>query len=204
MSDNKGLLLVISGPSGAGKSTVISRMRALRDDTVFSVSVTTRAPRPGETDGVDYFFISRERYDAMVSQDALLEHAVYAGNGYGTPAAFVDEQIAAGRVVILDIEVQGAAAVMAARRDAVTVFLCPPSLEELERRLRGRGTDSEEKILDRLSIARTEYRRIPHYQHLVINDDPDRAARELDAVVTAALCRTELQLHRIMEGELTL
>ena len=186
---NKGLLLILSGPSGAGKSTVISRLVKLRDDIRFSVSATTCAPRPGETDGKDYYFKSREEFSRMVEQDAFLEHAEYVGNCYGTPAAPVDENLNAGYTVLLDIEVQGAEQVMSRRPDAVSVFLCPPSLDELERRLRGRGTDDEAKILGRLDAARREYDRMDMYTYIVINDDVDKAARELDAILTAEACR---------------
>ena len=140
--NNKGVLVIVSGPSGAGKSTIISRVSKLRSDIRFSVSATTRAPREGEVDGVNYYFKTQEEFWEMIKADAFLEHAEYVGNSYGTPTAPVDENIAAGFTVILDIEVQGAAQIMEKRPDAVTVFLCPPSLEELERRLRSRGTDS--------------------------------------------------------------
>lgn len=186
---NNGLLVVLSGPSGAGKSTVISRLVELRDDIRFSVSATTRAPRPGEEDGKHYYFKSREEFSRMVEQEAFLEHAEYVGNCYGTPAAPVDENLAAGFNVLLDIEVQGAEQVMNRRPDAVSVFLCPPSLDELERRLRGRGTDDEARIQGRLEAARREYGRIDMYTYIVINDDVDKAAAELDAILTAEACR---------------
>ena len=186
---NKGQLLILSGPSGAGKSTVISRLVELRDDIRFSVSATTRAPRPGEEDGKHYYFKSREEFARMVEDEAFLEHAEYVGNCYGTPVAPVDENLMDGFNVLLDIEVQGAEQVMGRRPDAVSVFLCPPSLAELERRLRGRGTDDESKIQGRLEAARREYSRIDMYTYIVINDDVDKAARELDAILTAEGCR---------------
>ena len=178
-----GQLFVISGPSGAGKSTVIGKMMAHRDDVSFSVSVTTRAPRPGEGDGVDYYFVTRERYDELVREGGLLEHAVFAGNGYGTPRQPVLETLASGRHVLLDIEVQGAAQVKEAMSDTVTIFLAPPTLEELERRLRGRGTESDEKIRQRLDTARRELPLAKNYDYQVVNDDPDRAAAELSAIL---------------------
>lgn len=186
---NKGLLIILSGPSGAGKSTVITRLVKLRDDIRFSVSATTRAPRPGEVDGEAYYFKTREEFDRMIREDAFLEHAEYVGNCYGTPAAPVDENLEAGYNVLLDIEVQGAGQVMAHRPDAVSVFLCPPSMVELERRLRGRGTDDEAKIRGRLDAARREYASLSMYTYIVINDDADQAARELDAIITAEGCR---------------
>lgn len=197
MKNEKGVLVIVSGPSGAGKSTVISRVSQWRDDIRFSVSATTRAPRPGEIDGKDYYFKTQEEFFNMVTADAFLEHAEYVGNSYGTPAAPVDENLEAGYSVILDIEVQGAAQVMEKRPDAVSIFLCPPSLEELERRLRGRGTDSEEKIRDRLMAAHREYAQAHKYSYIIINDDADTAVRELDAIITAEKCRSKY----ILEGD---
>ena len=198
---NDGLLVILSGPSGAGKSTVISRLMQLRDDIRFSVSATTRTPRPGEEDGVAYYFKTREEFFAMIENDEFLEHAEYVGNCYGTPSAPVDENISAGYTVLLDIEVQGAMQIMEKRADAVSIFLCPPSLEELEKRLRGRGTDSEEKIQCRLETARREYAHISRYNYLVINDDAEIAAKELDAVITAEKCRVYKRLKYVIEGE---
>ena len=198
--NNKGVLVIVSGPSGAGKSTIISRVSQLRPDIRFSVSATTRDPRPGEIDGVDYYFKTQEEFWEMIKLDAFLEHAEYVGNSYGTPAAPVDNDLSQGYNVILDIEVQGAAQVMEKRPDAVSVFLCPPSLEELERRLRGRGTDSEEKIRDRLMAAHREYAQAHKYSYIIINDDADTAVRELDAILTAERCRSKF----ILEGDNTL
>ncbi len=200
MKRERGILIVLSGPSGAGKSTVISALLKCRDDIRFSVSATTRQPRPGEVDGKDYFFRSRDEFMRMIGQGAFLEHAEYVGNHYGTPAAPVEEDLNAGFNVLLDIEVQGAAQVMKKRPDAVSVFLCPPSLTELERRLRGRGTDPEEKIKCRLETAREEYKMAGNYTYIVVNDDAQTAAAELDAIITAGLCRSELRLGTILEG----
>lgn len=201
MENEKGLLVIVSGPSGAGKSTVITKLSKLRPDIRFSVSATTRLPRPGETDGRDYWFKTREEFFNMVKADAFLEHAEYVGCCYGTPAGPVDENLLAGYNVLLDIEVQGAAQVMEKRPDAVSVFLCPPSMAELERRLRGRGTDSEEKIRDRLMAAHREYGQIRKYGYIVINDDADKAVRELDSIITAEKCRGGKRLQYLMEGE---
>ena len=152
----KGKLFVISGPSGAGKSTVVFKAMKGRDDLCFSTSVTTRAPRPGETDGKEYFFVDHARFLDMVKNDELLEHAEYVSNFYGTPRAYVEEQMALGKNVLLDIEVKGARQVHEKMPGAVMIFVVPPSLQELERRLRGRGTDSGEAIEGRLIRARQE------------------------------------------------
>ena len=184
---SKGKLLVLSGPSGAGKSTVGSKLMERRGDVCFSVSATTRAPRPGEQDGVNYFFVTRERFEEMVRTGELLEHAEYVGNCYGTPRAYVEQRLEAGYNVILDIEVQGARQVMEAAREAVLVFLIPPTLAELERRLRARGTESDEVIRGRLERAKEECRS-DFYRYIVINDDADTAAKELDAIITAEQC----------------
>ena len=185
----KGKLIVLSGPSGAGKSTVVFKAIENRDDVCFSTSVTTRAPRPGETDGKEYFFIDWDRYREMVDRDELLEHAEYVTNGYGTPRAYVEQQLEAGLNVLLDIEIQGARQVKEKMPEAVLIFVAPPSLEELERRLRGRGTDSEEAIVGRLQRARQEYAEADFYDYLIVNDRVDKAAHELNAIMDAARCR---------------
>ncbi len=191
MTDRKGKLIVVSGPSGAGKSTVIARLMQRRQDVCFSVSATTRDPRPGEVNGVDYFFVSWEEFDDMIERDELLEHAEYVGNCYGTPRSYVESKQHEGMNVILDIEVQGARQIRDRVPEAVKIFILPPSLQSLEQRLRGRGTDAEEMIHSRLVRARAEYREANFYDYIVINDEPDRAASEMDAIITAELCRYE-------------
>ena len=185
----KGKLFVISGPSGAGKSTVVFKAMQGRDDLCFSTSVTTRSPRPGETDGKEYFFVDHARFLDMVKKDELLEHAEYVSNFYGTPRAYVEEQMASGKNVLLDIEVKGARQVHEKMPEAVMIFVVPPSLQELERRLRGRGTDSGEAIEGRLIRARQEYAEADFYHYLLINDDADLAAARLSAIIDAEHCR---------------
>ena len=180
---SKGNLFVISGASGVGKSTVLKKVMAARDDLRFSVSATTRSPRPGEQDGVNYYFVSRERFHEMVENGEMLEHAEFVGNCYGTPKAPVLEKLKAGITVILDIEVQGAMQVMKAMPEAVTVFFMPPSLEVLEQRLRSRGTESEEVISQRLETAKTELQYAERYDYQVINDVAERAACELSDII---------------------
>ena len=179
----RGKLLVVSGPSGTGKSTVIAVLMKQMEGLEFSVSATTRAPRQGERDGIDYFFVTRERFDEMVENDELLEHATFVNNSYGTPRSQVEQRLEQGITVILDIEVQGAAQVKEKMPEAVTVFLAPPSLEVLEQRLRGRGTESEETIRQRLQTAEKEMLLAPTYDYTVINYDPDQAANEIRSVL---------------------
>ena len=185
----KGKLIVISGPSGAGKSTVVYKAIEGREDVCFSTSVTTRKPRPGEVDGREYFFVDPDRFKEMVENDELLEHAEYVANSYGTPRAYVEEKLEAGLNVLLDIEVQGARQVHEKMPDAVKIFIIPPSLETLEKRLKGRGTDTERAIEARLIRARQEYQEADFYDYLIINDDADKAAKELSAIILAEHCR---------------
>lgn len=186
----KGRLFIVSGPSGCGKSTVLGEVFKRRERLYFSVSATTRAPRPGERDGVEYFFIDEERFDEMVEKDRFLEHARYAKCSYGTPRAPVEEKLEAGFDVILDIEIQGAAQVKTRMPEAVSVFIAPPSLAELERRLRSRGTESAERIALRLETAKTELGQAEHYDHIVVNDDYVRAAGELIEIINSYTERT--------------
>lgn len=184
----KGKLIVVSGPSGAGKGTVISRMMEKRNDVCFSISVTTRKPRNYEVDGREYFFVELDRFDEMIANDELLEHAQFVANNYGTPRAYVQQKLDEGLNVILDIEIQGARQVASKMPDAVKVFIVPPSLDELERRLRGRGTETDRAISARLNRAREEYSEADFYDYLVINDNIDTAADQLSAIITASHC----------------
>ena len=184
-----GKLIVLSGPSGVGKSTIVSRAMEKRSDICFSTSVTTRKPRSGEIDGKDYFFIEQAAFDAMVENDELLEHASYVSNSYGTPRAYVEKQLSNGMNVVLDIEVQGARQIHEKLPEAVFVFILPPSLNELERRLRSRGTDTDETICARLDRARQEMQEAHFYDYMVVNNEIEQAAEDFAAIIHAEQCR---------------
>jgi guanylate kinase len=184
-----GFLLVLSGPSGAGKGTLVERLLRERPNCVFAVSATTRPRRETEMDGVQYHFVSREEFEARRERGYFLETAEVHGKFYGTPIHEVEEKIGKGHVVVLDIDVQGGATVRRARPEAVTVFVYPPSLAELQARLRKRATDAEAVIATRLANALGEMTQYVHYDYLVVNDDLDRAAATLIAVHDAERAR---------------
>ena len=189
--NKKGSLFVITGPSGAGKGTVLKEVIRSLDGLYFSVSGTTRQPRVGEVDGVHYHFMTRERFEELIAGDRFLEYAQYNGNYYGTPLDPVEEQLAQGRDVILEIELQGALQVKKRLPWAQTIFIAPPSFEELERRLRGRGTETEEVIQKRLAIARQECAHMDEFRFIVINDEVDSAADRLRAIMLSCRCLRE-------------
>lgn len=178
-------VMVLCGPSGVGKGTVIAGLRQRVPDLWLSVSATTRAARQGETDGVEYFFLPRERFEAMIADDSMLEWAEYAGNLYGTPRRPVEERQSAGTPVLLEIELAGARQVRRSLPEAIQVFLAPPSMTELERRLRGRGTESEEQMQSRLRQARSELAAAEagEFDHVVVNDDVRGTVRRLLALM---------------------
>ncbi|MEJ8544480.1 guanylate kinase [Brevibacillus borstelensis] len=195
MSD-RGLLLVLSGPSGVGKGTVCKALRERMPDLVYSVSATTRLPRAGEVEGVNYFFTSKEKFRQMIEQDQLLEWAEYVGNYYGTPRKFVEETLDSGRDVILEIEVQGALQVKQKFPQGTFLFLAPPDLAELENRIVGRGTESEKTIRHRMEMARTEIELMDQYDYVVVNDQIECACERIQSIITAEHLKKERQIHK--------
>ncbi|MGN0168578.1 MAG: guanylate kinase [Acetatifactor sp.] len=184
--EKKGLLIVISGFSGAGKGTLVKALLKKYDNYALSVSMTTRAPRPGERDGVEYFFTDRENFEKTIQQDGLIEYAPYCGNYYGTPRAYVEEQMAAGKNVILEIEIQGALKIKEKFPESLLIFLTPPSADELKRRLEGRGTEAPEVIAKRLARAVEESEGVEAYDYIVINDSLEECVEEVHRLVDAA------------------
>lgn len=191
MSQSKeGLLLVISGPAGVGKGTLDKALLDKHDDMKLSVSATTRAPRPGEVEGVHYFYKTEAEFKDMISKDEFLEYMhVFNTNYYGTPRSFVEEQLHRGIDVILEIDVQGAMKVKKAFPNAVTVFIAPPSMVELKSRLIGRGTETLEQIEKRFATATQEIAMIPQYDYVVVNDVVEIALRRMEAIITAEKCK---------------
>ena len=191
----KGLLIVLSGPSGVGKGTV--RKIIFKNESLnlaYSISMTTRSPRKKEQDGVDYFFVSNEEFEERLEKDLFLEHAYFVGNHYGTPKEYVEELRNQGKNVFLEIEVEGAKQVLSKCKgdDVISIFLLPPSLEELERRIRGRKSETEEIIQERLDKARREINLKENYQYSVMNENVGRAANEITRIIKARMRKLNL------------
>ena len=192
MIKERGLLIVLSGPSGVGKGTVRKELFSQPNTNYeYSISMTTRNPREGEIDGVDYFFKTREEFEVLIEQGGLLEHTEFVGNYYGTPLAYVNETLDAGRDVFLEIEVQGAAQIREKAPDALFIFLAPPSLSELKDRLVGRGTETADVIAKRIATASEELEMMSLYDYVVENDEVTNACDRINAIIKAEHCRRE-------------
>lgn len=203
---NRGILVVLSGFSGSGKGTVVKEiMKKYSDEYALSISATTRKPRNGETDGVEYFFKTREEFEAMIAADELVEYAQYVNNYYGTPKAYVEQQLSAGKDVILEIEIQGALKVKEKFPETLLVFLTPPNADELKRRLVGRGTETMEVIESRLSRAVEEAQGIESYDYFLINDELDACVEQFHEIVSNEKSRVFRNLENIevMRSQLT-
>lgn len=187
---NKGILIVLSGFSGAGKGTLMKELMKTYDNYALSISMTTRNPRPGEVDGREYFFSTRETFEEKIAQNGLIEYAEYCGNYYGTPRDYVEEQLAKGKDVILEIEIQGMRKVKQMFPEMLPLFVTPPSAAELERRLRGRGTETEEVIKSRLLRAAGEADGVEDYEYIIINDDLQACVSQIHGIVQAAKSAT--------------
>lgn len=186
MNNQRGILIVISGFSGAGKGTVVNELIKDKDAYSLSISMTTRNPRPGDEEGVTYFFVTREKFEETIKAGGLLEYATYCDNYYGTPKEYVEKQLAAGRNVILEIEIQGALKIREQFDDAVLFFITPPSIDELVRRLKSRGTETEDVIMKRVTRAAEEAKGIEAYDYLIVNDDLGKCVSDIKNVVAAA------------------
>ena len=198
----RGLLIVLSGPSGVGKGTVRAAIFSKGEQKfVYSISATTRKPRTGETDGVDYFFKTREEFEQMIQNKQLLEYAEYVGNYYGTPLEYVENTLATGKDVFLEIDVQGAIQVRELMPEGVFIFLTPPDLNELESRIVNRGTDSDEVIAKRMKTAREELELMKYYDYSVVNDTVDNAVQKIEAIIQTEHLRIIRNLDTIEELE---
>ncbi len=180
----KGLLIVFSGVSGVGKGTILSKLMPMKElNLVYSVSMTTRKPREGEIEGVNYFFVSKKRFVQAIKNDELLEHARFVGNDYGTPKEYVEKMIAEGKNVVLEIEINGAKQIMEKCPDALSIYIVPPSIEELERRLRERSSEDEQTLMKRIAKAKKELEDMDFYEHVVCNDDLDVAVEDVRKII---------------------
>jgi len=193
-----GLLVVVSGPAGVGKGTVVSRAREKNRNIVYSVSATSRKPRPGEVDGINYYFVSREQFKEMIRQKELIEWVEYCGNFYGTPRAYVDEQLKKGRIVLLEIEVKGAGNIKKQYPECVSIFIAPPDLDELKKRIINRGTEPPDVIEKRMQRAEKEMEHISEYDYVILNDTVENSSNKLLEILEIEL---EAAKKRICEDQ---
>ena len=186
---DKGLLILVSGASGTGKGTVCKKILSDMPEIFYSISATTRQPRPGETDGTEYFFISHEEFQKWIAEDKFLEYAEVYGNFYGTPLHKIEERLNRGENVLLEIDTQGALNVMKKVPDGVYIFLLPPSLDELKNRIENRGTETPESLERRINSAKNEISLAEKYQYVVVNDFVDSAAEKIKSIISAEICK---------------
>lgn len=196
MQQEKGLLFILSGPSGVGKGTVCAALRKVNEKIIYSVSATSREPRAGEIDGINYFFKTKAEFEDMIATDQFLEWAQYVNNYYGTPRKFVTDMLEQGRDVILEIEVQGALQVKERYSEGIFIFLAPPDMEELKHRIQSRGTETDEVILNRMKKATEEIEMMTKYDYVVVNDEVDLAVKRIEAIMLAEHCRRERNYNR--------
>ncbi|MDR5586949.1 MULTISPECIES: guanylate kinase [Clostridium] len=202
MNDKKrGLLIVISGPSGAGKGTICKELLEKNDNLLLSVSATTRSPRNGEVDGINYHFLSKEDFITRIEKNDFLEHAEVYGNYYGTPKSNVDKMLDSGRDVILEIDIQGALKVKENTEEGVFIFILPPSMEELKQRIIKRGSETPESLMKRFKSAYKEINFVSKYNYAVVNDEVNVAVEKLEAVILAEKCRVDRLKHSILDSK---
>lgn len=196
---SRGMLIVVSGPSGCGKGTILQEVLRKGNRLFYSISATTRIPRPGEVEGENYFFLTKDAFERLIEENGMLEHAVYCGNYYGTPRAAVEERLEQGCDVILEIEVQGAMQIKKSCPDALFLFILPPSVKELRRRLEKRGTETEERIAGRIAAATDEIAAAPGYDYIIVNDGLEDAIEDFLLVLRAERLSSRRSAHRVQE-----
>ncbi|WP_154529975.1 guanylate kinase [Inconstantimicrobium porci] len=201
MSKSKGILIVISGPSGAGKGTICKALLEKRNDLYISVSATTRSPRKGEVDGINYHFFTKDQFKEGIKNGDFLEYAEVYGNYYGTPKAGVNELLEAGKNVILEIDIQGALKVKECMEDGVFIFVLPPSMEELKSRIIGRGSETEESLMTRFKSAYQEINYVSKYNYAVINDTVEAAVNKIEGILLAETCRVDRIKEHILDSK---
>ena len=201
MSRGKGLLIVISGPSGAGKGTICKRFMERNKNVALSVSATTRSPRNGEVEGVNYYFMSKEKFKEKINDNDFLEYAEVYDNYYGTPKSNVQEMLDSGKDVILEIDIQGALKVKENSEEGVFIFILPPSMEELKQRIINRGSETQESLMKRFKSAYKEINFVSRYNYAVVNDEVDIAVEKLEAIICAEKCRVDRLKHSILDSK---